>query len=292
VTAARPVITLTTDFGTSDHYVAAMKGVILSINPNATIVDVSHAVRPQQVAEGAFLLQAVRPYFPTGTVHLAVVDPGVGTERRALILATPDGFFVGPDNGILSPALPDSARPRRSRAEPSAVPLPAGYTAVAIAERRYLREPVSDTFQGRHIFAPVAAHLTLGAGPESFGEVVPTVLALPPFRARRRRDGSLSGRVVHVDRFGNLTSDIRAVDVGAGEVTVELAGLVLRGLSKTYGQADGLIALIGSSGYIEIALPGDSAAQLLDVDLGTPVVVRRLVVRLRRHEAGQGAGPS
>ena len=170
MTAARPVITLTTDFGRSDHYVAAMKGVILGINPDATIVDISHAVRPQQVAEGAFLLQAVRPYFPTGTVHLAVVDPGVGTERRALVLATPDGFFVGPDNGVLSPALPDSARPRRSRAEPSAVPLPAGYTAVAIAERRYLREPVSDTFHGRDVFAPVAAHLTLGASLESFGE--------------------------------------------------------------------------------------------------------------------------
>ena len=117
MTAARPVITLTTDFGTSDHYVAAMKGVILGINPDATIVDISHAVRPQQVAEGAFLLQAVRPYFPTGTVHLAVVDPGVGTERRALILATPDGFFVGPDNGVLSPALPDSARPRSPLAQ-------------------------------------------------------------------------------------------------------------------------------------------------------------------------------
>jgi S-adenosylmethionine hydrolase len=283
--AACRVITLTTDFGTSDHYVAAMKGVILGINPDVTIVDISHEVRPQQVAEGAFLLQAVRPYFPTGTVHVAVVDPGVGTERRALILATPDGLFVGPDNGALSPALTDSTRPRHSRTGPTAVPVPLGCTAIAITERRYLREPISATFHGRDIFAPVAAHLTLGVAPESFGETVSTVLALPPFRARRRRDGSLSGRVIHIDRFGNLTTDIRAIDIGGGEVTVEIAGLVLRGLSKTYGQVDGLVALIGSSGYLEVALPRDSAAELLEVDLGMPVLVRPLVVRLRRHEA-------
>ncbi|MGD0765239.1 MAG: SAM-dependent chlorinase/fluorinase [Dehalococcoidia bacterium] len=289
--AARRVITLTTDFGTSDHYVAAMKGLILGINPDVTIVDVSHEVRPQQVTEGAFLLQAVRPCFPTGTVHVAVVDPGVGTERRALILATPHGLFVGPDNGVLSPALTDSARPRHSRTGTTAVPVPSGCTAIAITERRYLREPISATFHGRDIFAPVAAHLTLGVAPESFGEKVSTVLALPPFRARRRRDGRLSGRVIHIDRFGNLTTDIRAVDIGGGEVTVEIAGLVLRGLSKTYGQVDGLVALIGSSGYLEVALPRGSAAELLDVDVGAPVTVRPLVVRLRRHEASSSADP-
>jgi S-adenosyl-L-methionine hydrolase (adenosine-forming) len=276
------IITLTTDFGVSQHYMAAMKGVILSINPQATVVDVTHQVQPQRVEEGCFLLGTAWPYFPPGSIHLAVVDPGVGTERRGLVLVTPFGFFVGPDNGILSAALPDNVRPRGLRALARPVRLPPGYGVVAIENPRFMREPVSATFHGRDVFAPVAAHLTLGVSPESFGERAAAMLALPPFKAVRKSDGSLVGRVVHVDQFGNLITSIRAADIGEDNVTVEIAGATVHGLAATYGDGEHLVTLIGGSGYLEVALPMGNAAELLDADLETPVTVRRVVVRLKR----------
>jgi S-adenosylmethionine hydrolase len=270
-----PIITLTSDFGLRDPYVAAMKGVILDINPTATMVDVSHDVEPQRVAQGAFVLGAALPYFPRGTVHLAVVDPGVGGERRGLVLATPRGLFVGPDNGLLSPALPDEARAGATEpGQASAVPLPEGHRAFAITRRQYMREPVSTTFHGRDVFAPVAAHLSLGVDAEESGERVDSVLAFPPFRARRRADGGLEGRVLHVDRFGNLVTDVRAEDLPAGGVWIEIGGQVIRGLRRTYEEAGGLAALVGSSGYLEVALPGGSAAAELGVDIGDPALVK------------------
>jgi S-adenosylmethionine hydrolase len=273
--ASPPIVTLTSDFGLRDPYVGAMKGVILDINPTATIVDVSHDVEPQRVVQGAFVLGVALPYFPRGTVHLAVVDPGVGGERRGLVLATPHGLFVGPDNGLLSPALPDDARAKATEpGQASAVPLPEGYRAFAITRRQYMREPVSSTFHGRDVFAPVAAHLSLGVAAEQFGERVDSVLAFPPFRARRRADGSLEGRVLHVDRFGNLVTDIRAEDLPAGDVRVDIGGRVIRGLSLTYEEAGGLAALVGSSGYLEVALPGGSAAAELKAGVGDPAMVK------------------
>ncbi len=269
-----PIITLTTDFGVSDAYVGALKGVILSLNPAATIVDITHEVQPQQVVQGAFILGSASPYFPEGTIHLAVVDPSVGTERRGLVLATPRAVFVGPDNGLLSAALPDDARqaaPVPGQASP--VSLPEGYRAVAITRREYMRESVSSTFHGRDVFAPVAAHLSLGVAPEEFGEAVTFVLAFPPFRARRRPDGSLQGRVLHIDRFGNLVTDVCGEDLPTGDVQVEIGGRVLRGLRHTYAGAEGLTALIGSSGHLEIALPNGSAAASLGAHVGDPVVV-------------------
>jgi hypothetical protein len=278
------IITLTTDFGLSEHYVGAMKGAILSVNPRATVVDITHEVEPQRVDEGSYLLGGAWPYFPSGSVHVAVVDPGVGGQRGALVLATPHGFFVGPDNGVLSAALPDSARPRGFRSVAKAVRLPEGYVAVAISEPRYMRRPVSATFHGRDVFAPVAAHLTLGVDIDSFGERVPSVLALPPLKAVKKADGSLAGRVIHVDHFGNLVTSIRAVDLPDGDVAVEIGGAVVHGLTTTYGDGDDLVALIDSSGYLEVALPRGDAAQLLDADLDTPVTVRPVVVRLKRPQ--------
>ena len=278
------IVTLTTDFGLSGPYVGAMKGAILSVNPRATIVDITHEVQPQRIDEGCFLLGAAWPYFPPGSVHVAVVDPGVGGERPGLALATPAGFFVGPDNGVLSAALPDSARPRGFRGIAKPVRLPQGYVAVAITNPDYIRQPLSATFHGRDVFAPVAAHLTLGVNIDNYGERVASVLALPLFRAVRRADGSLAGRVIHVDRFGNLVTSIRVVDIGGNDVTVEIAGAVLHGLATTYGDGDDLVALIGSDGYLEVALPHGSAAQLLDADLDAPVTVRPVVVRMKRPQ--------
>src|SRR3990170_1525274 len=173
-----PVITLTTDFGLADHYVASLKGVILSTNPHAVILDVTHEVRPQRIEQAAFLLGVTLPYLPAGAIHVVVVDPGVGTERRALAISTPRGVFVGPDNGVLSAALPDEARPAPAATfEAQEAPLPAGFRAVEVRERAYMREPVSNTFHGRDIFAPAAAHLSLGAALERLGPPIERLLA-------------------------------------------------------------------------------------------------------------------
>ena len=269
---ALAIITLTSDFGLADPYVAAMKGVILSLNPRAVIVDVSHAVRPQGVEEGAFLLEAALPYFPADAIHVAVVDPGVGTERRSLALRTPLGIFVGPDNGILSPALPEEVR-RAASEGVGRVPLPEGTAAVQLTNPRYHRSPVSDTFHGRNIFAPAAAHISLGVALPELGEPVAEARVLPPFRAPRLPDGSLAGRVVHVDAFGNLITDVRGEDLPAGRMAVELRGRTV-GHRRTYAEGPGLTALVGSSGFLEIALPGGSAAAETGAGIGEPVAVR------------------
>jgi len=272
---AKPVITLTTDFGLEDPYVAAMKGVILATNPEATIVDISHAVRPQAIEQGAFLLASAWPYFPNGSLHVGVVDPGVGTERRALAVRTPAATFVGPDNGLLSPALPDEVREAAwGHDQPVPVRLPAGYRAVSLTNEAYLRQPVSSTFHGRDIFAPVAGHISRGVRLEELGPPVEEMLALAPFRARRQPDGSLRGRVIHIDVFGNLVTDVRCEDLPAERSTVEVAGQRIVGLSPTYQEGAEIVAVVGSSGYLEIAAPRASAAELLGAALGIPVLVR------------------
>jgi S-adenosylmethionine hydrolase len=264
------IITLTTDFALADAYVAAMKGVILSINPRASIVDISHDVRPQSILQACFVTQSAWPYFPDGGVHVAVVDPGVGSDRRALAVETPRGLFVGPDNGVLSSALPDEARP----GELGEIVLPDGYRAFAITNPAYMRSEVSATFHGRDVFAPAAAHLSLGVGPAELGEPVERVVALPPLRAWRRSDGSLEARVLHIDRFGNVITDARREDLPDGRLAVEIAGQRIEGLARTYAEATGLAAIVGSAGFLEVALPGGSAAAALGVDIGDAALVR------------------
>lgn len=271
--AAAPIITLTTDFGLADPYVASMKGVILGLNPRAVVVDVSHEVRPQRLLQAVFITQAAWPSFPPDVIHIVVVDPGVGSGRRAIALVTPRARFLGPDNGVLSAALPDEARPRVDRGL-APVALPAGYRAFAVTDRRWLREPVSATFHGRDVFAPAAAHLSLGVAPEELGEPVEAILAFPPLRARRCPDGALQAQVVHVDRFGNVVTDVRAEDLPEGTFTVELAGRLVPGPVRTYAEATGLAALVGSSGHLEVALPNGSAAGALGVDIGDAALLR------------------
>jgi S-adenosylmethionine hydrolase len=271
-----PIITLTTDFGLSDPYVAALKGVILSVNPQATIVDICHDIRPQRIEQAAFVLASAWPYFPPGAIHVAVVDPGVGTGRRAVALATGAGTFLGPDNGVLSAALPDEARAHLSEAAsggPSPVPVPPGTVAHELTDPRFQRSPVSATFHGRDIFAPVAAHLSLGLTLPELGPPLASMLTLPPFRAALQPDGSLSSRVLHIDRFGNLITDVRQEDLPAGPIVVEVAGRRIEGLRPTYGPGQDLIAYIGSSGYLEIALVGSNASHTLGVGIGTPILV-------------------
>lgn len=266
-----PVITLTTDFGLSDHYVAAVKGSILSLNPLATVVDICHDIRPQDIEQAAFLLACTYSYFPPGSIHVAVVDPGVGTGRRALAVSAPDCVFVGPDNGVLSAALPD--RLRQASPAPSSVSLPESVRAYSLTEARVHREPVSPTFQARDIFAPAAAHLSLGVAISDLGPSVPDIFALPPFRAEADADGLLIGRVIHIDHFGNVLTTIRADQLASG-AKVEIVGREITALTRAYSEAAGLTALIGSCGYLEIAVNGGSAEKELGVAVGDPVIVR------------------
>jgi S-adenosylmethionine hydrolase len=181
---------------------------------------------------------------------------------------------VGPDNGVLSAALPEETRRRvGSTTEPAAVTLPDGHHAVALTRRRYMREPVSDTFHGRDVFAPAAVHLSLGVGLAALGPTVKRVQALPPFHARRRPDGVLEGRVLHVDRFGNLITDVRAEDLSTDRVEVHIGGWRIEGLARKYEGGPAAMALIGSGGYLEVARRGDSAAYWLGVDVGATVLV-------------------
>lgn len=251
-----PIITLLTDFGNRDSYVAEVKGVILSICPNATLVDISHEVAPQNVAEGAFLLAQAAPYFPTGTVHLAVVDPGVGSQRAAVAVCVANACFVGPDNGLLQPMLERVS----------------GYTAVSLSNRAYWRvaQP-SATFHGRDVFAPVAAHLANGVPLAALGPMAVSLASLPQ-DARPARDGEgWRGQIIHVDRFGNLISNIPGEWLADGQRWVAtIAGRSDIVLVGTYADvAPGApLMLVGSHGYVELAVNRGSAAAMLGVALG------------------------
>ena len=267
------LLTFLTDFGTSDAYVAAVKGVVLGVNPYLTIVDITHDVAPQDVPAAAFLLGAAAPYFPEGTVHLAVVDPGVGTERRPLLVLTPEAAYVGPDNGIFSSVLARHVASESERSSSADVPLPPDVQGFHLTNPRYWRQPVSRTFHARDIFGPVAAHLTLGVTPDELGEPVESIrwLALPTVR---REEGSLSGHVVHVDRFGNLVTNVPEDEVTGHLRTVSIAGRTIAGLSETYASGgDDLMALVGSYGTVEVALRNGSAAAALGVGVGERVAV-------------------
>ena len=268
------LITLLTDFGHADAYVGVMKGVILGIDPSATVVDLTHDVPPQDILEGAFLLGTAWHAFPAGTIHVAVVDPGVGTDRRALLVQGGGHTFLAPDNGLLSFVLPVDEG-QDDPAQPYTGPVPEGYTAHALTNPRYWRHPVSKTFHGRDIFAPVAAHLSTGVPADELGEGVATLTRLAVAEPRWDRE-ELIGRVVHIDRFGNVVTSIPEALTNGGQVlTIELGGQSIQGLAATYGAGVGLVALIGSNGYLEIAVRDGTAAQLLGVKVGDEVRIRR-----------------
>jgi len=270
------VITLTTDFGTTEAYVAAMKGVILGINPDATLVDICHSIRPQDIHEGAFILSTAHSFFPAGTIHMVVVDPGVGTDRRAIILNTPSAKYVAPDNGVLSYVIAEFlAKTDETSPDQSQIELPAGLEAVAITNSKYWRSPVSPTFHGRDIFSPVAARLSLGFPASDFGEAVASVTVLPLPHPEITAGKTLVGHIRHIDSFGNLITDIRNDDLPreTATITIEVSHQLISGLNQTYAGSDGLLALIGSSGYLEIALKDGNAASVLDAKIGDEVKV-------------------
>ncbi len=273
-----PVITLTTDFGTGDAYVASMKGVILSINPKAVIVDICHSVEPQNILQAAFILSNAHHYFPKGTIHLVVVDPGVGSQRKAILLKTPSAFFLAPDNGVLSymvhnlepmPAEPAPHFPLR----PEPRKLGAGIEAVDITNPDFWHHPVSTTFHGRDIFAPVAAHLSLGVPIYKFGDSVSHIYTFPIPRPYRDSGGNLVGCVLHIDNFGNLIANLRDSDLPGVKVAINIGNQHIQGMSQFYAEKEGLAAIIGSSGYMEISLRSGNADAFLKAKVGDEVRV-------------------
>jgi S-adenosyl-L-methionine hydrolase (adenosine-forming) len=277
-----PPITLTTDFGSADAYVGAMKGAILSVNPEASIVDISHSIEPHNILQAAFILSTAYRYFPRQTIHVAVVDPGVGGERRGVILKTPSALFVAPDNGILSYVVDElSAAQGRSATRGAGrlkeVVFKTGVDVVAITDPRFWRNPVSPTFHGRDIFAPVAAGLSLGISPYEFGDKVNSVLVLSVPKPILDADGRLVGQVLHVDRFGNLITNIRSCDLPGKDVVVEVGGHCIEGISAFYAQKEGMMAVSGSSGYLELSLREGSACEFLGATAGDQVKVTSAV---------------
>jgi len=260
----RSIITLTTDFGARDPYVAEMKGVILELARDVQLVDVTHEVEPQRIAEAALALEGVADAFPAGTIHLAVVDPGVGTARRGIVVAAGGHLFVGPDNGLFTAIL---AR--------------GGWQAFELTAAELRRSTVSRTFHGRDIFAPAAAHLALGTPPARFGPPVTDPVSLP-WPEARSVTGGVAGAVIHVDRFGNLVTSIHVAQVrevaGAwpGPGTVRIAGRALP-LVGTYADLPprGVGALIGSRNRLEVVVRDGSAAAVLRARRGTPVLLSR-----------------
>jgi S-adenosylmethionine hydrolase len=275
------VITLTTDFGYNDAYVAAVKGAILSINPEANIIDVSHSIKPQNILQAAFILSIAYRYFPKQTVHVAIVDPGVGSERRGIILKAPSAVFVAPDNGILSYIIDDlfanvvaqSIGRSLTNQATTEIVFKKGLQAAAITDPRFWRHPVSPTFHGRDIFAPVAAGLSLGISPYEFGEKINSLHILPIPKPSFESDGSIVGRVLHIDHFGNLITNIKTSDLPRKDLMIEVAGYRIQGITDYYAQKEGVLAIVGSSGYLEISLRDGSACDFLGAAVGDEVIV-------------------
>ena len=262
---ASGIITVTTDFGT-DPYVAMMKGVILSINPDARIVDITHQVPAGSIQEGASIIKEAYAYFPSGTVHVGVIDPGVGGKRRPIAVLADNHFFVGPDNGLFWCIMETQGH----------------MDVVHLTEKRYWMDKVSPTFHGRDIFAPVAAHLSLGVNPFLLGEKIdnPSTIAFP---LPCKKDRDLVGEIIRVDHFGNIITNITMERLSpflkSKGLTIKIGSLVLEKISTTYtdvpeGQP---LALIGSSGHLEIAVNMGRATDYFGIEcvIGTKVIVRR-----------------
>ncbi len=269
---SRPIITLTTDFGQADGYVGAMKGAILGICPRATLVDVSHEIRPQAVRQAAYILGKTMPYFPPNAVHLVVVDPGVGSARRPIAVQTARAIYVAPDNGVLDWVLAH---------DPAC-------SAVHLTEARFRLPQVSATFHGRDIFAPAAAHLACGTDLREMGEVFPLadLVNLPALEPAPQADGSWQGEILNVDHFGNLVSSFQIPAAGAQHLATDSQFCVtvgkerVGGLNRTFAdvEAGELVAYVGSDGYLEIAVRNGNAAARLNVDAGDPIWVRGPIV--------------
>src|SRR5699024_2986914 len=257
----RNVITLTTDFGLKDYYVSAMKAVMLGIAPEARLIDVSHDIPSQDIMAGSWVLKNSAMLFPSGTVHTVVIDPGVGTERKAIALQVEDQYFVGPDNGIFSLLTAERS-----------------YKAVHLTKQEYLRDEPSATFHGRDIYAPAAAHLSRGVELQDLGEPIDELVSYRWMQPIADKDG-LEGTVIHIDKFGNLVTNISGslIDeaVGNKKVKIYVGNIILNNLDQTFGEvAEGEpVAYIGSAGMLEVGINKGNAEQMLGVQKGAQLSI-------------------
>lgn len=259
----RPIITLTTDFGLRDPYVAEMKAVILDINPNATIVDISHEVEKFNITMGAYILASAAPYFPKGTIHVAVVDPGVGTERRPIIIEAKNSFFVGPDNGLMVLAAKSQGIKH----------------IYEISNRKFMRHEISRTFHGRDVFAPAAAHLSKGVSPREIGPEVKDIV-IPEFARVVKRGNMLVGEVLYIDGFGNIVTNFTVRELerlkGRDTLQIGLGGLKLNvKLCKAYADVKPQepLAIIGSHNFLELSLNQGDAAKTFKTKIGDKITL-------------------
>jgi S-adenosyl-L-methionine hydrolase (adenosine-forming) len=253
------IITLTTDFGLSDHYVGVMKGVILGIAPGVRIVDLCHQVNAYEIGEAAFLIAQAYRYFPKKTVHVIVVDPGVGTSRRAIVAEAAGQYFVAPDNGVLGMIFVREKHKVR-----------------AITNDRYFHKPVSQTFHGRDIFSPVGAHLAKGVAPARLGKLIDNYLR--PASAAPERTGKhvWTGMVLKIDHFGNVITNFRMSDISGPDFDFVVGPHVVARLARNYAECrpGEVFAIEGSSGYLELSTGQGSAAKILGCATGAPVELR------------------
>jgi hypothetical protein len=263
------IITLTTDFGLADSYVGAMKGVILGIAPAARVIDITHDISPQNTHQAAYIVQTFSSYFPPGSIHLVIVDPTVGSERRAIAFGTPEAVFVAPDNGVLTYVWRDALE----RWGPEACQV------FELAEPRFWLPRVTSTFHGRDLFAPVVAHLASGVSLEALGPRLPRLTEAELEQPTNGRNGGLVGRIIHVDHFGNCITNITPTHLeqsGLGnQIVVRIIDQLIAGLHRTFSDVPvgALTALIGSSDRLELAVRNGSAAQMLGVGIGDTVRV-------------------
>lgn len=262
---APTIITLTTDFGDTDYFVGAMKGVILEINPEAKIVDICHHIKPQDILDGAYLISQTYRHFPASTVHCVVVDPGVGTSRRPLVVSTTDYYFVAPDNGVLSFIYEEA---------PS-------ITTVHATATHYFRKEISQTFHGRDIFAPLAAWLTKGIHLQNFGAPISDFVRLKPPRARVEGSNRVRGAVIKIDVFGNCVTNISPqmlpgfFSPDRPPFKLRIGSTIVEQIWDAYSEAvpHNLFVIVGSSDYLEIAVNRGSAAESLKASRGVEVEV-------------------
>jgi S-adenosylmethionine hydrolase len=273
-----PVITLTTDFGNQDAYVASIKGAILNINQKAIVVDITHTIETYNIEKAAYIISTVYHYFPTGTIHVVIIDPGVGSQRKSVIVQTPSAIFVAPDNGVLSYIINELEQPLSHPTSATITELqqkhiPKNAQAITITNPNYWKHPVSTTFHGRDIFAPVAAHLSLGTPIQKFGEKLDLLNVLPIPYPHPDHEGNINGAILYIDHFGNLITNIREQYLPQGKITITIGHHTISRISTYYHQSTGLIAIMNSSGYLEVAHTEGSAARLLGSRVGDQVKI-------------------
>lgn len=262
-----PVITLTTDFGLQDHYVASVKGVLLTVNPATQIVDITHQLPPFSIESGAYAISQAAPCFPPGTVHVVVVDPGVGTERRAVLLLAAGQVFIAPDNGVLTLIAKTDAHAK----------------SFEITRRDLMRAQISNTFHGRDLFAPVAAAVAAGkVAPSEVGPEISDLQLLDGLWAQEVYSGAWQGRILSVDRFGNLVTNLPASafeSLPDEDFTLEIGGHSICEFRATFGQGQPgtAFAYFGSSGYVEVGINRGNAAQFFGASAGQLVTLRRIL---------------